>query len=145
MLTAGVSSSPNRVIGKRRISGMAQTILFAGIDGSGKSTAADLLATRLEARHSVTRVVNKAATLVVNGEKRVVFRRFYHMIETCRPISRKLHVYGLFLIVKYLYKFVVSKYLARFHQSDFLVFEIDTLLHPAVYMAHKHRTPRVCR
>ena len=119
--------------------------MFAGIDGSGKSTAADLLASRLASRYSVTRVVNKDATLYVNGKKHMVFQRFYHTIEYLRPIARKYHLYGLFLVVNYIYKFMVSKYLEKFHQSDFLVYEIDTLLHPAVYITYHFPITRFIR
>lgn len=38
--------------------------------------------------------------------------------------------------MKYLYKFVVVKYVERFGKCDLMMFEIDFLLHPAVFVAY---------
>jgi hypothetical protein len=73
---------------------------------------------------------------VVNGESQLVFKRFYGFISFLRPLSRKYKFYPIFLAFKYMYKFVVVKYVERFRKCDLVMYEIDFLLHPAVFVTY---------
>jgi thymidylate kinase len=119
-----------------RIHDMKQRVLFAGIDGSGKSSSLDWLISNLQKEYRIIKVVNGDGSLVVDGEKQLVFKRFYRLVEWVRPRAKKYHFYSYFLALKYLYKFVVIKYVERFGKCDLLMFEIDFLLHPAVYVTY---------
>jgi thymidylate kinase len=115
---------------------MKQRILFAGIDGSGKSSSLDQLISIFQKDYKIIKVVNSDGSLIVSGERQLVFKRFYGFVEWVRPFSKKYHFYSFFLALKYLYKFVVVKYVERFGKCDLMMFEIDFLLHPAVYVTY---------
>ena len=115
---------------------MKQRALFAGIDGSGKSSSLDQLITIFQKDYSIIKVVNRDGSLIVDGERQLVFKRFYSFIEWVRPRSKKYHFYSFFLALKYVYKFLVVKYVERFGKCDLMMYEIDFLLHPAVYVTY---------
>ncbi len=115
---------------------MMQRVLFAGIDGSGKSSSLDQLISIFQKEYKIIKVVNSDGSLIVGGERQLVFRRFYALVEWVRPLSKKYHFYSFFLALKYLYKFTVVKYVERFGKCDLMMFEIDFLLHPAVYVTY---------
>jgi len=118
---------------------MKQRVLFAGIDGSGKSSSLDKLIAALQKDFRIIKIVNSDGSLIVDGEKQLVFRRFYRFVEWVRPRAKKYHFYSYFLALKYLYKFAVIKYVERFGKCDLMMFEIDFLLHPAVYVTYHFR------
>jgi hypothetical protein len=115
---------------------MKQRALFAGIDGSGKSSSLDQLISIFEKDYCIIKVVNRDGSLIVSGEKQLVFKRFYRFIEWVRPLSKQYHFYSFFLALKYIYKFLVVKYVERFGKCDLMMYEIDFLLHPAVYVTY---------
>jgi len=115
---------------------MKQRALFAGIDGSGKSSSLDRLISALRKDYRIIKVVNADGSLIVDGQRQLVFKRFYRFVEWVRPRAKKYHFYSYFLALKYLYKFVVIKYVERFGKCDLMMFEIDFLLHPAVYVTY---------
>lgn len=115
---------------------MKQRVLFAGIDGSGKSSSLDRLISIFEKDYKIIKIVNSDGSLVVAGARQLVFKRFYRLVEWVRPRSKKYHFYSFFLALKYLYKFAVVKYVERFGKCDLMMFEIDFLLHPAVYVTY---------
>ena len=115
---------------------MKQRVLFAGIDGSGKSSSLDFLINKIKDDYEVIKVVNVDGSLVVNGESQLVFRRFYKLVSSLRPLSKKYKFYPVFLALKYMYKFVVVKYVERFRKCDLVMYEIDFLLHPAVFVTY---------
>ncbi len=111
-------------------------ILFAGIDGSGKSTSLDLLLARLETRYQVVKIVNRDGSLVRNGKQELVFPRCYHALVRLRPLTLRWRLYPIFLVLKYFYKLAVIKYVEHVLPADLVVYEIDFLLHPTVYMTY---------
>ena len=111
-------------------------VLLAGIDGSGKSSCLDTLISRFERGYTVTKIVNRDASIERNGERRLAFRWLYERLESMRSASLQYRLYGVFLAVKFLYKVLVIKYVLRRDPSDLTMFEIDLLLHPAVYVTY---------
>ena len=115
---------------------MKHDVLFAGIDGSGKSTSLDHLIDRLDDSYSIIKIVNLDGSLIVKGEKELVFKRFYGFLQRMRPVSKRYRFYRLFLVLKYFYKLVVIKNVEHFRQCELVMYEIDYLLHPAVYVTY---------
>jgi len=116
---------------------MIQKILFAGIDGSGKSTCLDLLISRLESQYSIIKVGNGDPYLYFRGERRLAIKnRCYWIMSYMRPISKRYHFHGLFLIGNFLYKFLLLKYVELLKTCDLIMYETDVLLHPAVYITY---------
>jgi len=115
---------------------MKHRVLFAGIDGSGKSTSLDRLISRMENDYNIVKIVNRDGSLVVRGNRELVFRRFYWTLERLRPISKRYHFYSVFLVLKYLYKSLVISYVEHVKDCDLVMYEIDFLLHPAVYVTY---------
>jgi thymidylate kinase len=111
-------------------------VLLTGIDGSGKSTCLDMLIERLQRNHTVTKVVNRDASIYRNGQRFVVRRRLYETIESMRAASVKHHFYSLFLVAKFLYKRYVIGHVLRHETSDLTLFEFDLLLHPSVHLVY---------
>ncbi len=111
-------------------------VLLTGIDGSGKSTCLDMLIARLQRTYSVTKVVNKDASIYRNGERFLVLRPVYEAIEGMRGASVKYHFYSLFLVIKFLYKRYVIRHVLRCETSDLTMFEFDLLLHPSVHLVY---------
>jgi thymidylate kinase len=111
-------------------------VLLTGIDGSGKSTCLDMLISRLQRTYTVTKVVNKDASIYRNGERLLVLRPVYERIEAMRTASLKYHFYGLFLVVKFLYKRYVIRHVQKHEISDVTMFEFDLLLHPSVHLVY---------
>lgn len=128
---------------------MSYKILFAGIDGSGKSTLADLLTSKLSKKYRVLKIGNRNSYILHKGEKKeVVTYKWYELIDHMRILSKKMHVYGLFLVFNISYKYITSKYMANFIRVDIIIYETDTLLHPSVYMTYhfpltKKLSPRI--
>lgn len=119
-------------------------VLLAGIDGSGKSTCLDALIDRMQDRDfSVTKVVNKDGSIYRNGERKLLYRRFFELVEGARDTSQKFNLYSVFLAVKFLYKLLVIKRVLGDPRTDLTMFEIDLLLHPSVYMTYHF--PRLSR
>ena len=118
-------------------------VLLAGIDGSGKSSCLDALIERLEPEYSVTKVVNKDGSIYRNGQLKLIFRRFFEMVEGTRDASQKYNFYSIFLAIKFMYKLLVVKNVLRRPVTDLTMFEIDLLLHPSVYMTYHF--PRFCK
>lgn len=116
---------------------MKHKILFAGIDGSGKSTCMDLLISRLQSRYSIMKIGNYDPYLFYKGKKEPAVKyRYYKIMDHIRPIAKKYHFYSLFLVFNFTYKFLISKYLELFKKSDIIIYDTDTLLHPAVYITY---------
>jgi len=116
---------------------MKHKILFAGIDGSGKSTCMDLLISRLQSRYSIMKIGNYDPYFFYKGEKKPAVKyRYYKIMDYIRPIAKKYRFYSVFLIFNFIYKFLISKYLELFKRSDMIVYDTDTLLHPAVYITY---------
>ena len=115
---------------------MKHDVLFAGIDGSGKSTSLDHLIGRLGDSYSIIKIVNVDGSLMVKGERELVFERSYGFLQRMRPVSKRYRFYRLFLVLKYFYKFVVIKYVEHFRQCELVMYEIDYLIHPAVYVTY---------
>lgn len=116
---------------------MKHRVLFAGIDGSGKSTCMDSLISRLQSRYSIMKIGNYDPCFFYRGEKRPAVKyRYYRIMDYLRPIAKRYHFYSVFLIWNFTYKFLISKYLEVFKKSDIIVYDTDTLLHPAVYITY---------
>jgi adenylate kinase len=116
---------------------MKLRILFAGIDGSGKSTCLDLLIPKLDSRYSIMKISKLTPYIFFKGERKLVVKYTgYEIMDYIRPISMKYHFHSAFLILNFMYKFLVSKYLELFKKSDIIIYDSDILLHPAVHITY---------
>ena len=116
---------------------MKHKILFAGIDGSGKSTCLDLLISRLDSYYSIIKIDIFGHYRFFKGEKRSVFNhRYYKIMENLRTISKKHNLYRAFLIINFIYKLVLTKIIEILNKCDLLMYSTDLFLHPAVYVTY---------
>jgi thymidylate kinase len=116
---------------------MKQKVLFAGIDGTGKTTCLYALLDRMDPAWRVLKIGFSGTYLVHGGERRrLVSQALQERIEAIGEGSRRFRLYGVFLIFNFLWKYALSKYLQLSQRADVVMFETDTLLHPAVYLTH---------
>jgi len=126
---------------------MIHKILFAGIDGSGKSTCLDLLISRLDSKYSTIKIGEHRCAktglwendphIFFKGEKKLYIKdRFSRIMANIRPISKRYHFYGIFLISNFFYKYLLAKYVELFKKCDLIMCDPDILLHPAVYITY---------
>jgi len=114
-----------------------EKVLFAGIDGSGKTTCLNLMVSKLEDRYSIIKIGNHDPYFFYQGTRRcAVKNKLYKIINWLRPMSKRLRCYGLFLIVNFTYKYLLAKYVEWFKKSDIIMYETDVLLHPIVYIRY---------
>jgi len=116
---------------------MKLKVLFSGIDGTGKTTCLDLVADRLQSQHRVLRVGGTAYFLAFQGVKEpLISRKLQHRIHRIGSAARRVHLYGVYLVFNFLFKFGSSKYFQFARTADVVMFEADTLLHPAVVITY---------
>lgn len=126
---------------------MIHKILFAGIDGSGKSTCLDLLISRLESKYSIIKIGEYRCTktglwnndphIFFKGQRKLyITNRSSTIMGYIRPVSKRYHFYGIFLIANFVYKYLLAKYVEICQKCDLLMYETDILLHPAVYITY---------
>ncbi len=116
---------------------MKLRILFAGIDGSGKSTCLDLLISKLDSTYSIMKISKLNPCIFFKGERKLAVKHTgYEIMEYIRPISVKYRFHSVFLIMNFIYKFLISKYLELFKESDIVIYDSDILLHPAVHITY---------
>lgn len=114
---------------------MKRKILFAGIDGAGKSTSLDLLISRLDSKYKILRIGFSNPYLFFHGKKDMALKYdVQSAMESIGQFSKKCHCYGVFLILNFFVKRVITKYLETFKPCDLIMYETDTLLHPAVHI-----------
>jgi thymidylate kinase len=114
---------------------MKRKIIFAGIDGAGKSTSLDLLISKLDPKYKILKIGFSNSYLFFRGERNTALR--YDVQGAMEPIgqfSKKYHCYRVFLVFKFFVKKVITKYLEMFKRCDLIMYETDTLLHPAVHV-----------
>ena len=111
-------------------------ILFAGIDGSGKTTCLDLLISQLAPEYKILTLSKAGPHVVFKGEKQLAVKHNLNwLIDATRPISRRHRFFGFFLLMNYIYRTIVANYLGHsIKDVDIVMYDSDTLLHPAVYM-----------
>lgn len=116
---------------------MDSKVLFAGIDGSGKSSCLDAVIKRLEPEFSILKISNYDPCFYYKGKQTPAFKLKLHSImDYIRPMSVKYKFYGIFLLINFTYKYVLSKYLELFKKSNIIIYDTDLLLHPAVYITY---------
>ena len=116
---------------------MKLQILFAGIDGSGKSTCLNLLISRLEPKYRILKLGNYDPYIYFKGKKhRFLKYNAYILLERIGKILFKTPLYSAFLVFNFTYKYALEKYIQIFKQADITLYETDTLLHPAVYATY---------
>jgi thymidylate kinase len=110
-------------------------LFFSGIDGAGKTACADLLTARLASKYRIVRTGSHDFYLYFNGRKSLVAkRRLFEKSESLR--TRMGHLYGIFLMVNFIYKAIKVCQIKLFTKPDLLVYEVDAVLHPAAYITY---------
>jgi thymidylate kinase len=116
---------------------MKLKVLFSGIDGTGKTTCLDLVVDRLEADHRVLRVGGSAYFLSFQGVREpLISRKLQRRIFGIGRVADRVHLYGIYLIFNFLFKFISSRYFQFSRKADVVMLETDTLLHPAVVITY---------
>jgi thymidylate kinase len=114
---------------------MKRKILFAGIDGTGKSTNLELLVWKLQFKYRILKISYNSGYTYFRNEKSDVFHsNIATLLETIRPVFRRWHCYSLFLFFNFLYKRARMIHLALLDRSDLVVYDTDILLRPAVHV-----------
>ena len=114
---------------------MTYKLFLSGIDGAGKTACADLLTAKLASKYRVVRTGSHDFYLYFNGRKSLVAkRRLFEKSESLR--TRMGHLYGIFLMVNFIYKAVKIYQIKLFTKPDLLVYEVDAVLHPAAYITY---------
>ena len=112
-----------------------QKIVFAGIDGTGKSTCLELLISKLESTYRILRIGYSRHYICFRGNReRALKYDVQSVMESVGQASKRVHCYPLFLIFNFLVKYSITKYLELFKRCDLIIYETDTLLHPAVHI-----------
>jgi len=111
-------------------------IFFAGIDGSGKSSCLDLLVSWLESRYCILKEVDPDPSTVFKGERYFFLNKYYRLLEYIKPRTSKYHFRGFYLILRFLYILMVSRYLESYKKSDLVIYGNDIELHPSVYIKY---------
>jgi thymidylate kinase len=114
---------------------MKRKILFAGIDGSGKSTSLEMLVSKLQGNYRILKISYNTGFIHYRNELIDVFQsKMATRLETLRPLFKRWHCYGLFLIFNFFYKRARMFYLELRQPCDFVLYDTDTLVRPAVHM-----------
>jgi thymidylate kinase len=113
-------------------------ILFAGIDGSGKTACLDLLLSSLERCYRVLKIGPSFPELYFRGNNKKLSKNFLYASTENRPLLRKHYARGLLVIARFLSNLVITQYASLRHKADIVMCETDMLLHPCVYVTYYH-------
>ena len=114
---------------------MTYKLFFSGIDGAGKSACADLLTTKLASKYRIVRAGSRDFYMYFKGQKCLVAkRRLFKKSELLR--TRLGYLYGVFLVLNFIYKAVTVCQVKLFTKPDLLIYEVDGVLHPAAYITY---------
>jgi thymidylate kinase len=112
-------------------------ILFAGIDGSGKSTCLDFLIDKLDRQYRIVKIGPSGPFLYCNGTKKKMFDNFlYSPAGFAAAFYENRYSRGVFIAFRFLCNLIVAQYLKFRPEADLIMHESDTLLHPAVYITY---------
>jgi thymidylate kinase len=113
---------------------MLSFVSVTGIDGSGKTSCADALISRLSKRYKAVKIDGGDPYLFFNGQKKQLIKnRLYHTLQKIRPRAEKYGLGGCFILLHFLYKLCITSYVTKLVKTDFVIFDTDLLLHPAAY------------
>lgn len=115
---------------------MTFKLFFSGIDGAGKTACADLLTARLASRYRILKVGSYDFYIYFNGQKYLVAKRRLSTKKRFLDTRLKSHFYGVFLILNFIYKAVTIVFIKLFTKVDLVIYETDSLLHPAAYITY---------
>lgn len=117
--------------------GMTLKVLFAGVDGTGKTASLNALVPRLDAHYRVLRLGNSGYFWSHRGlDEPLIGPRVLAQIDRARELANRFHLYGVFLVGVFLFKFLVAKYFERFRDVDLVMHESDPLIHPTVFVGY---------
>ena len=109
-------------------------IFVAGIDGSGKTAVLSLLITRLSAKYRI--LTNQdGLCLHYRGENTRILKHSWFKATYWLKSSSNRRMRGLLSLLTFTARQLESKYLKRHGKIDLIVFETDTVLHPAAFSA----------
>jgi hypothetical protein len=116
-------------------------ILFAGIDGSGKTACMQALVSRLEPAYRIVKIGNCDPCLCFQGRTTPVCPKLVVALRLDRGsgfvrLAKRLHLYGVLLAWSYAYNWLLSRYVQLLRKGDLVVYETDMLLHPSVYITY---------
>jgi thymidylate kinase len=113
-------------------------ILFAGIDGSGKTTCLDSLLSRLDRRYRVLKIGPSCPRLFFRGRDEKLFNSFLYEPTGLGGFLHKRHLRGILVVSRFLSNFAITQYARLRDKADIIMYETDTVIHPSVYIAYYH-------
>ena len=113
-------------------------ILFAGIDGSGKTSCLDFLLSNLEQRYRVLKIGPGCPQLFFRGRQEKLLNNFLYGPTGGSLSSRKRHLRGILLPFRFLCNIAITQYAKLHDKTDIIMYETDTVLHPSVYATYYH-------
>ena len=115
---------------------MTYKLFFSGIDGSGKTACANLLTAKLASKYRVVTTGSRDFYLYFKGQKSLVAkRRLYSKSELLKTRFGN-HFYGVFLVLNFIYKAITVCQVKLFTRPDLMIYEADSVLHPAAYITY---------
>lgn len=116
-------------------------VLFAGGEGTGKTSCIEALAASLGATHRVLVADPETPVLVEAGARRRLLRPGWGRAQRrARRAARRLRVYPVFLIGRFALRVLLSRWLEARWRPDVSLYDGDLLLHPVAY-ARYHFAP----
>jgi hypothetical protein len=110
------------------------TIFVAGIDGSGKTAALELLISRLERNYRILRN-HDGMYLYYRGEKKQALKYSWFKAACWLKRIAPARLRGLFSLLTFTARHLEEEYVKRHAGVDLVVYETDTVLHPAAFAA----------
>ena len=113
-------------------------ILFAGIDGSGKSACLDSLISSLDRRYRVLKIGPSSPQFIFRGKKEKLFNNFLYDQTGAGAFLHTRYFRGFLVISRFLANFVITQYAKLRGKTDIIMYETDTVIHPSVYVTYYH-------
>lgn len=113
-------------------------ILFAGIDGSGKTTCLESLISSLDKRYRVLKIGPGCPQLFFRGQKKKLFNNFLYKPTDDSLFLHKHYLRGILVPFRFLSNFAITQYAKLRGKTDIIMYETDTVIHPSVYVTYYH-------
>jgi len=110
-------------------------VFLAGVDGSGKTAARDLLISRFDRNYKI--LTNHDELFVYsNGKKQPALKRScFKATNRLKTIAEGSRLTGLLSLLNFVARCLESRLAKKYSQVDLILYETDTVLHPAAFFA----------
>ena len=115
---------------------MTYKLFFSGIDGAGKTACANLLTAKLASKYRIVTTGSRDFYLYFKGQKSLVAKRRLYSKSELLKMRFGNHFYGVFLVLNFIYKAITVCQVKLFTKPDLMIYEADSVLHPAAYITY---------